>query len=85
VAALKGRGVASPQRRAAEVLDAARVREVLVAFLDHIWDGWLADAMASLPQSPAPLGPALDLGAVLTASQWVTWTACPAAPKRDNP
>lgn len=74
VAALKGWGVAGPQRRAAEVLDAAGVREVLVALLDHIWDGWLADALACLPQVPAQASPAPDLEAALSTSQWVAWT-----------
>lgn len=68
-AALTAWGVTGPQRRAAEVLDAARSRRVLVALLSHIWDGWLAGAVGCLPQSPAESGPASDLGAVLTASQ----------------
>jgi DNA-binding transcriptional ArsR family regulator len=49
------------------------VRRVLVALLDHIWDHWLAEALALMPESRLENGPVLDLGAALTPSQWVAW------------
>jgi hypothetical protein len=75
VTALRGWGVADAQRRAAEALDAGRVRTVLITVLDHIWDSWLAEALAVMPGGGAP-DPDLD-----AASPTPTATASP-SPRR---
>ncbi len=69
---LRAWGVSRAEERAAELLDPAGYRSILLALLDAIWDGWLGSAWsAQLPQLQATAAAAPTPPPGCTPTQWI--------------